>query len=134
MVRKQTNKRNVYKRNVYYDVSAFESSDLPRGYYWSDGAKDMPIVTEEEALTSGVFISEGEFEWSVNNLKGGNVYKLRVFVGVWYDRGAFSVALNIDGVTESVFSDSTVTSTYTTVTYYCMMGSRAHIPLSRAIV
>ncbi len=58
----------------------------------------MPVLTKEDAPTdgtNGVYLGGGDITFNVNNLKGGNIYKVRVFVGVWNDNGEFVATLTV---------------------------------------
>ncbi len=84
--------------------------------YRSDGDSKNPMyrtLTRSNASIYGVFItSEGAysnsrgFQFNVNNLKKGSMYRLRIFVGVWDQQGTLTVEM--DG--NVGFMDSTVLS------------------------
>lgn len=79
-----------------------------RGFFWNDGEGAMPIMKREEASDRGVYVESDGFTFSVDALKGGNKYMVRVFVGVWKDRGRFDVSLLSNGHSVGTFVDSTI--------------------------
>lgn len=67
----------------------------------------MSVVTEADATPNGIWIYEGDFSFEVDGLEGGKKYRLKVFAGVYENRGALSVTVSVGGK-EYTFSDSTV--------------------------
>eukprot|EP00483_Globobulimina_turgida_P007929 UN07945 len=109
MIRKQTSTQYISINTGAVPVSTYENN--PNGFYWNDGESDMPIRSLDDATTTGVYYSDSreQLELNVNNLKAGNVYRLRVYVGVYRDNGRISVTLNT-GSGSYTFSDNTVTN------------------------
>ena len=79
-----------------------------RGFFWSDGAGGMAVVSRAEASDRGVYVGSDGLTFSVDALKGGNQYMVRVFVGVWEDRGSIDASLLSNGHSLDRFVDRTI--------------------------
>eukprot|EP01084_Bolivina_argentea_P186940 322125_1 len=94
-------------KNIYvYD-------DNINGFYWNNGnVVEYDVLTINNASLHGIYIAsvnDAGFQFSLNNLIKGNIYKIRIFVGVYNDDGYFKAGVNI-GSKEYVFEDQTVTA------------------------
>ena len=79
-----------------------------RGYYWSDGGSDVPVLSRDDASSYGVYVGKGEMSFSVGRLRGGYRYKVRVFVGVYKERGSVEATLMVNGKSGAPFAESSV--------------------------
>ncbi len=109
MIRKKITSEYIETPICNSDLNTYNNN--PSGYYWSDGENDMPILTKEDAPTdgtNGIYLSSGDIKFNINNLKGGNIYKLKVFVGVYGGyNGKFIATLTV-GTQIYTFSDSSL--------------------------
>lgn len=89
------------------NVYVFDISDRPRGYYWNDG-NYIKELTKDESVTSGIFIFNGKFSFNINDLNGGNIYQLKIYMGVYSQQGLFKTTLYIDGNQNDMFEDNSI--------------------------
>eukprot|EP00486_Rosalina_sp_Unknown_P008782 CAMPEP_0201589924 /NCGR_PEP_ID=MMETSP0190_2-20130828/172184_1 /ASSEMBLY_ACC=CAM_ASM_000263 /TAXON_ID=37353 /ORGANISM="Rosalina sp." /LENGTH=962 /DNA_ID=CAMNT_0048045033 /DNA_START=27 /DNA_END=2915 /DNA_ORIENTATION=+ len=109
MIRKESS--TPYIGNISATTSVMTYFNNPKGFFWSDGAKDMNMLPKDDASTSGVYVDSGTLNFEVNRLKAGSIYKLRVFAGVYQNRGSMNAELKIgSGANQKTYSfmDSTV--------------------------
>ena len=91
MIIKQTS--SEYIGNLDIDVSTY--SNNPTAFYWNDGGKDIPILSIDDAVTDGMYISQSQFKFNINGLEGGNKYTLRLYVGVYKNNGEINATLTV---------------------------------------
>eukprot|EP01084_Bolivina_argentea_P082478 149348_1 len=116
MARKQTSIK--YITNISAPQSVYYYSNNPQGFYWNDGQDNMQIISIDNASTSGIYITNNSISFGINNLNGGNMYKLRVFVGVYKSKGIMNITLNIGTSDLYIFEDSTVYCSHMTTVCY----------------
>ena len=107
MIRKKRNDGIEYISDINTLSKVSLYSGNPNGYYWNDGRDDIPVILKNDATTNGIYIYESNINFNINNLNGGNIYKLKIYVGVYKNRGLLNVECNNDN-NNDIFNDNTI--------------------------
>eukprot|EP01084_Bolivina_argentea_P186854 321975_1 len=103
----------IYGQQFIKNISCSEQphnySNNPNAFYWSDGDKDIPVLSIDDASINGVWIAGkgNAFSFEIDGLEGGDVYRLRIYVGVYQGSGIFEAELDI-GSSKYQFVDSSI--------------------------
>merc|ERR1712013_703603 len=79
------------------------------GFFWSDGEAPISKLSEADATPNGIWISQSAltFDFEIAQIGADAKFALKVFVGVYRNRGALSVTLSVGGE-EFTFRDGTL--------------------------
>ena len=95
------------------DHAIYSYDGNSNAYLWSDGQPShYRTLAQSNASTTGIYMSpesghggnnaQRGFELNVEGLRGGLVYRVRVYVGVWNERGHLRVAFGSEFLFEDV--------------------------------
>ena len=110
IVRKDTDTQYIGGFNIINNGNIDTFDNNVNAFYWNDGRKNesYSIVTKNERMTNGIYISGPNkgFSFTISNLKKGNAYKLKIYVGVYKKNGLLQVTTMINNK-EYKFIDDT---------------------------
>ena len=100
------------------DDDIYVYDDNINAFYWNDGdISEYQVLTMNNASTYGLYIVPSNnnndnrgFQFNLENLKAGNVYNIKIYVGVWGISAHLRAKIKTQNNEQYIFEDKTVSA------------------------